>query len=138
MNKSHSKKRTSERGGAGVKLLLIALVIILIANAGYNFIPVAYRGENFKQEMKTAVVQGVSLPSTYGEPKEVVKFKISNAARVNSLPYDTYIDVKQKNSVITARVYYTEVVPVLPFGIYDYHYVFDHSVTPSGFAMQDQ
>ncbi len=74
-------KRNSERGGAGVKLLLVAVVIILVANAGYQFIPIAFQSESFKQEMQTAVVQGVSMPSTYGQPLEVVRFKVTNAAQ---------------------------------------------------------
>lgn len=40
--------KISERGGAGIKLLLALLGLILIANAGYNFVPVAYQGENFE------------------------------------------------------------------------------------------
>jgi len=133
MNNKQDHSVNSERGGAGVKLLLVAIVIILVANAGYNFIPTAYQGENFKQEMKTAVVQGVSLPSTYGKPAAVVKHKLETAARVNGLPYDTVIDVKEKNKIVTARVYYAKKVSLLPFGAYDYKYVFDHSATPTGF-----
>ena len=136
MKTSHNHHREAERGGAGVKLLIVAVVIILIANAGYNFIPVAYQGESFKQEMQTAVVKGVTLPSTYGKPVEVVKFKLKNAARVNEIPYDAVIDVKEKNNVITARVYYAKKIPLLPFGVYEYHYVFDHTATPSGFLTQ--
>jgi len=133
MNNSHTRGRFAEHGGAGVKLLLVALVIILVANAGYNFVPTAYQGESFKQEMQTAVVQGVSLPSSYGTPKVVVTNKLQTAARVNNLPYDVVIDVQQKNKTVTARVYYAKKVPILPFGAYDYNYVFDHTATPSGF-----
>ena len=133
MNNKQDHRISSERGGAGVKLLLVAIVIILVAHAGYNFIPAAYQGENFKQEMKTAIVQGVSLPSTYGKPAAVVRHKLETAARVNGLPYDTVIDVKEKNKIVTARVYYAKKVPLLPFGAYDYNYVFDHAATPTGF-----
>ena len=135
MNKSHSEMRISERGGAGVRLLLFLVAVMLLANAGYNFIPIAYRGENFKQEMKAAVMQGIAVPSTQGTPENVIRGKITNAARVNQLPVETYIDVKRANSVVTARVYYTERIPLLPFGMYDYHYVFDHTVTPGGFVL---
>ena len=128
--------RQNERGGAGVKLLIIAVVLILLANAGYNFIPVAYQGESFKQEMETAVIQGVSLPSTQGKPVEIIRFKIANAARTNELPVDVFIDVKEKNNIVTARVYYVKKIPILPFGIFDYDYIFDHTATPSGFLTQ--
>ena len=136
MKSGQDRKLNAERGGAGVKLLLVAIVIILIANAGYNFIPTAYQGENFKQEMHTAVVQGVSLPSTYGKPAALVKHKIQTAARVNELPYDAVIDVRENNNLVTARVYYAKKVPILPFGVYEYNYVFDHTATPGGFLTQ--
>jgi hypothetical protein len=53
---THQPTSSSERGGAGVKFLIIFVVLILAANAGYNYIPVAYAGESFRQEMQTAVV----------------------------------------------------------------------------------
>ncbi|MDH3494575.1 MAG: hypothetical protein OEM82_13550 [Acidobacteriota bacterium] len=136
MNNLQNQKRIAERGGAAVKLLLIAVVLILIANAGYNFIPTAYQGANFKQEMETAIVQGVSLPSSYGTPTEVVREKLQTAARVNEIPYDVLIDVKQNKNIVTARVYYAKKVPILPFGVYEYDYVFDHTATPGGFLAQ--
>lgn len=136
MTTSHVKNRNAEHGGAGAKLLVALAILILIANAGFNFIPVAYQAENFKQEMHTAVVQGISLPSTHGQPADIVRFKISNAVRTNELPYDTFVEVKEKNNILTARVYYVKKVPLLPFGAYEYEYIFDHSVTPSGFLTQ--
>lgn len=136
MNLSKNKERKAERGGAGVKLMLVAIVIILVAHAGYNFVPVAFQAEDFKQEMETAVVQGVSLPSTYGAPTEAVRFKLNNAARASQLPSDTLIEVKEKNNIVTARVFYSKKVQLVPFGLYEYDYVFDHSATPSGFLSQ--
>lgn len=133
MNVLQDSERNAECGGARVKLLILAVVIGLVANAGYNFVPVAFQGENFKQDMETAVIQGVSLPSTYGTPVNVVRSKVGNAARVYQLPHDTVIDVKEKNNIVVARVYYVKKIPVIPFGIYDYEYVFDHSATPGGF-----
>jgi hypothetical protein len=35
-------ERPSERGGAAAKFLIIAVVLGLIAHAGFNFVPVAY------------------------------------------------------------------------------------------------
>lgn len=136
MKTSQNRNVHAERGGAGVKLLIAAVVIILIANAGYNFIPAAYQGENFKQEMQTAVVQGISLPSTYGKPAVVVRHKLQTAARINELPYDAVIDVKEKNDMVTARVYYSKKIQILPFGAYEYDYIFDHTATPGGFLSQ--
>jgi hypothetical protein len=126
------EKRSSERGGAGVKLLMVVLVLVLIGNAGYQFIPVAYAGESLKQDMQTAVVQGLAAPGKTS-PVDLVKKKIIVSAESNNIPPDVFIEVKAINNTIQAHVYYTQDVPLLPFGMYNYHYEFDHVATPSGF-----
>ena len=127
------RARHTERGGAGVKLLAVAVVIILMANAGYHFIPVAYNAESFKQEMSGAVVQALALPSSYGKTTEVVKRKIASAAETHDVPIDYQLDVREQNKTITAHVHYVKPIPVLPFGIYTYQYEFDYTAAPNGF-----
>ena len=126
------EKRSSERGGAGVKLLVVLLGLFLIANAGYQWIPVAYAGENFKQDMQTAVVQGFAATGKMS-PVDIVKKKIAASAQSNDLPPDYLIEVKATNNSLYAHVVYTKEVPLLPFGIYNYQYEFDHTATPTGF-----
>lgn len=126
------KKRSSERGGAGVKLMLVLLGLVLIANAGYQWIPVAYAGENFKQDMQTAVVQGFAATGRMN-PVDIVKKKISSSAESNNLPDDYSLEVRMTKTVLTAHVIYTKEVPLLPFGIYNYQYEFDYTATPTGF-----
>jgi hypothetical protein len=125
------EKRNSERGGAGVKMLLVVLVLFLMGNAGYQFIPVAYSGESLKQDMQTAVIQGISLPGK--SPVDTVKNKIRSSAQSNNVPEDVIIDVKAVNNLVQAHVVYTKEVPLIPFGIYNYQYHFDHIATPTGF-----
>ncbi len=131
-----ASSRHSERGGAGVKLLAVAVVLILLANAGYQFIPVAYNAESFKQEMSTSVVQAIAMPGSYGKTTDVVKQKITAAATEHNIPLDYQLEVKEQNKTITARVYYVQEVQILPFGIYTYHYVFDHTAAPNGFLTE--
>lgn len=126
------EKRSSEHGGAGVKFLLVMVGLILAANAGYQFIPVAYAGESLKQDMQTAVVQGLALPGKMS-PVDVVKQKIQTAVQSNNAPPDAVVEVKQFQNSIQAHVSYTKEVPLLPFGIYNYRYQFDYTATPSGF-----
>jgi hypothetical protein len=126
------EKRSSERGGAGVKLLIVLLVLFLIGNAGYQWIPVAYSGESLKQDMQTAVVQGLAAPGRTS-PVDLVKKKILVSVESNNVPPDVVIEVKAVNNMIQAHVTYTKDVPLLPFGIYNYSYEFDHTATPSGF-----
>lgn len=125
--------RESERGSAGVKLLIVAVVLILLANAGYQFIPVAYNAEAFKQEMSTSVVQAIALPASHGKTTEVVKRKIIASAENHNIPVDFQLDVREQNKTIVARVTFVQEVPVLPFGIYTYNYAFDHTAAPNGF-----
>lgn len=126
------EERSSEHGGAGVKFLIIAVVLFLIGNAGIQFIPVAYNGESLKQDMQTAVVQGLAMPGRLS-PVDMVKQKIQSSVQSNDIPPDAFVEVKQVNKVIQAHVAYTKEVAILPFGIYTYQYEFDHIATPTGF-----
>ena len=139
MNKTEvslARERKNERGSAGVKFLLVGVVLFLIGHAGCNYIPVAYQGENYKQEMHTAVLQGTALPSTKN-PVGVVKERLLKSARENGLPNDALIEVKQVNNAIQAHVRYSTQINMLPFGLYKREYLFDQTVIPSGFLMKD-
>jgi len=130
------EKRSSEHGGAGVKFLIVGVVLFLIGNAGYHFIPVAYAGESLKQDMQTAVVQGLAMPGRMS-PVDMVRQKVQSSVSSNNVPQDAFVEVKQVNKVIQAHVAYTAEVPLLPFGIYNYYYEFDHTATPSGFLTKE-
>src|SRR5690606_17733346 len=108
--------RSSERGGAGVKALLVILALVLVGNAGINYIPVAYQGANFKEEMETAVVKGLATTGQM-KPLDVVKGHIAKAAADNGIPADAAMEIKANQSVVTAHVAYTKEVDILPFGI---------------------
>jgi len=111
------------------------VVLFLLAHAGFNYIPVAYDGESFKQEMQTAVVQGLALPNG-GKPVEATKARILRAAAQSNVPADAFIEVKIVNAVIQARVAYSRQAEILPLGLYTYNYEFDHTATPTGFLMK--
>jgi hypothetical protein len=129
-------KREHERGSAGVKFLAVLAVILLVANAGYQYLPVAYNAENLKAEMQTAVLQGIALPGKVN-PVENVKVRIHKAIQLNDIPPDAQVEVKQAGNAISAHVVYAQDVNLLPFGIYRYHYQFDHTATPTGFLLKD-
>lgn len=135
--KKEVKNRKSEKGSAGVKFLLVLAVLFLVAHAAYNYIPVGYDAENFKQEMQTAVTNTVAMPGVSMPLAEAVKIKIKKAAVNNNLPPDTLIEVKPVNNVIQARVVYSKQINILPFGIYKYNYKFDHTATPTGFLFKN-
>ena len=134
MNKA-AITRDSEGGSAGVKFFIVLLVLVLVANAGYNYVPIAYDGQSFKAEMQTAVIQGMALPGKVN-PVDNVKARIQKAAQQNDVPPDALIDVKLAGNVISAHVTYSKQVSMLPFGIYKYNYQFDHTATPTGFLLK--
>jgi hypothetical protein len=130
------KKRDSERGSAGAKFVVIFAVILLLAHAGWNYVPVAYEAESLRTEMQTAVVQGLALPGKV-DPVENVKSRIRQSIQRNNGPADALVDVKMTSTTaITAHVAYQKDVNILPFGIYRYTYVFDHTATPTGFLLK--
>ncbi len=131
------KNRNSERGGAGTKLLLVLVLIILAANAGYNYIPVAYQGASFKQEMDGAIVKGTVLPTTGKAPLDAVKNKLYQVAKSSEIPDNAIIEVKQAGQTITGRVRYAKYVQMLPFGLYTYTYEFDYTSAPAGFLVKN-
>jgi hypothetical protein len=131
------KNREAERGSAGVKFAITLAIILLVANAGYNYVPVAYEAESVKTEMSTAVLQGLAMPGKVN-PVDNVKSRIQKAFVLNHVPADALLDVKMAGGTITARVAYTKQVSLLPFGIFKYAYVFDHTATPSGFLLDQQ
>jgi hypothetical protein len=125
-----------ERGGATLKLLIILMVLVIVANAGINYIPIAYNGQSFKQEMETTVVQAMAAPPSV-KPVDLVKKRLTRAAAEDDIPADMVLEVKQTGNVVQARVVYTKQVSLLPFGMYDYAYQFDHTATPTGFLVKD-
>jgi hypothetical protein len=133
--KEYIKNRDSERGSAGVKFVLILVVLFLIAHAGYNYVPVAYSAESLRTDMQTAVLQGMALPGKVN-PVDNVKARIVKAIELNDIPPEAIVDVKQKGNALTAHVTYTKQVNILPFGIYKYNYVFNHTATPTGFLLK--
>ena len=133
--KTALKDRSSERGSAGVKFAAVVTVIILVANAAYNYIPVAYEAESLKGEMSTAVLQGLAMPGKIN-PVDNVKARVQKAMIVNASPTDATLSVTQQGSVIQARVTYIKPVSILPFGIHTYKYQFDNTATPTGFLLK--
>ena len=135
MDKNILKNRRTELGGASMKFMLVVLVLAVIVNAGINYIPTAYQGENFKQEMQTAVINATAMPASMGNPTEMLKAKLNKLAADNQLP-PALIDVRQTNNVVSAHVKYSKEISIVPFGIYNYHYEFDHTATPTGFLLK--
>lgn len=134
--KNFKRYLNSERGSAGIKFLAIIVVLVLVFNAGYNYIPIAYEGANLRQEMDTAVVRGMATSGRL-KPMDVVKASLEKAMRENNVPADAVVEIQPTDGVIHAFVAYTKPVSMLPFGLYKYQYNFSYRASPAGFIMKD-
>lgn len=131
-----SISRSSERGAAAVKFLFVIIAIVLVGNAGLNYLPVAYNGASFKQEMDTAVVKALGSSGRMN-PLHIVEASIDKAATDYGIPEDMYVDIKPVDGVIEAHVAYNQQVNILPFGLYKYNYKFDYVARPVGYLLKD-
>jgi hypothetical protein len=129
-------ERPSERGGAAVKLLLVAAILLLLAHAGYNYVPVAYEGASFRQEMDTAVVKGLAASGAL-KPVDIVKEHIQHAAKDYNVPPDAVIEITPTGKVIQAHATYSKQINMLPFGLYKYEYQFNHVASPTGYLTKE-
>jgi hypothetical protein len=118
--------RKSEQGGARLKFLIVAAMIIAVGYAGYQFIPIFYQAYQIKDLMQhdvdTAVALGKS-PSWIGE--QLVK-----SAPEYGIPANAVITPSQQDNRIQVRVQYS--LPV-EFPGYVYNYEFDHTAKSSTF-----
>lgn len=136
MKFTNPDRRNGEHGGAGVKFMLVLLVLAVGANAGINYIPVAYQGASFRQEMDTAVVKGLAASGAM-KPADVVTAAVKKAARDHEIPPEAVIEIKPAGNVIQAHVMYSRQVPLLPFGLYKYNYDFNYVASPTGYLLKD-
>src|SRR5215204_6026952 len=102
MKKLNSSSRSSERGSAGVKFFFVFLIVVLVGNAGINYIPVAYQGASFKQEMDTAVVKGIGISGRIN-PIDAVTASIKKASRDYEIPDDAFVEIKPVSGVVEAH-----------------------------------
>lgn len=128
--------RHSERGSAATKFLLIVIFIVLLAHAGYNYVPVAYQGATLRQEMDTAVVKGLASSGRL-KPQDVVKAHVERAVSDNDVPTDAVIEITPTGSYIQAHVAYQKKVNILPFGLYKYTYDFNYTAVPTGYLLKE-
>ena len=133
--KKLNRDRSSEQGSATIKFVLVFLVLALVANAGINYVPVAYQGASFRQEMDTAVVRGLGASGRI-KPMDAVTASIRKASFDYEIPEDAFVEIKPVNGVVEAHVAYSREVNMLPFGLYKYNYNFDHLAKPVGYLLK--
>jgi len=119
-------QRSGERGSANLKFLIVMVILVATAYAGYLYVPVAFQANTFKDLMQhyadVAVAQGYP-PSWAGE-------QLMKSAPEYQIPANAVITPAQKDNRVEIRVQY---VRVIEFPGYAYNYEFDHTVKSTAF-----
>lgn len=119
--------RTSDRGSARLKFLVVVLILGVLAYAGYQYIPVAYDAYLFKDLMQ----QRVDAAAAMGHPPAWVKDQLSKSAPEYNVPADAEIEPAKQGDRIQVRVKFSRPIE---FPGYVYHYEFDHTAQSAAFA----
>ena len=125
--RGRAEGKPSERGGARLNFILVAVVIALAGYSAYNYAPVAYNAFLFKDFMQETVNKAAYPP---GQTNEWVAQQLRAAAKDYDLPPNMTLNVQKEEGHITARVQWSR--PVQLPG-YTYEYKFDHTARSSGF-----
>ena len=120
------RDRSGERGSASVKFVIVMVVMIACAYAGYLYVPVAYQANLYKDLMQhyadVAVAQGYP-PSWAAE-------QLLKSAPEYNIPPNAVITPAQRDNRVEVRVQY---VKVIEFPGYSYNYEFDQTVKSTAF-----
>lgn len=123
MNKT---TRSSERGSARLKFIIFLAVIVVIAYAGYLYIPVAYQAYLFKDLMN----HQVNVAVTQGYPPQWVKDQLTKAAPEYEVPQDAIINPMHRENRMEVTVQFSRPIE---FPGYTYEYNFDYTAKSTTF-----
>jgi hypothetical protein len=120
------RQRSTERGSASLKFLIVMLIIGACAYAGYLYIPVAYSAHNFKDLMQ----HYVDVASAEGKPPAWAGEQLMKNFAEYGVPANAMISPVKRDNRIEVRVQYVKPVE---FPGYTYNYQFDHTVRSTAF-----
>jgi hypothetical protein len=119
-------QRSSERGGASLKFLIVMLFFAACAYAGYLYVPVAYQAHNFKDLMQ----HYVDVASAEGKPPGWAGEQLMKNFADYDVPQNALITPTKRDSRIEVRVQF---VKPIQFPGYTYDYQFDYTATSTAF-----
>jgi anaerobic selenocysteine-containing dehydrogenase len=119
-------ERTTERGSARLKFILVMAVIGVVAYMGYMYLPVAYQAYLFKDLMQ----HNVDVASSQGYPVSWVKDQLVKSAPEYGVPADAVITPAQRDNRIEVTVQF---VRPIEFPGYTYQYNFDQTLKSTAF-----
>ena len=118
--------RKSELGGARLKFLIVAAIIIAGAYSAYQFIPIAYQAYQLKDLMQHDVDTAVAL----GKSPDWIKDQLVKSSADYGIPQNALITPTQQDNRMQVRVQFTQPIE-FPGFIYDYE--FDYTAKSSTF-----
>jgi hypothetical protein len=119
-------QRSTERGSASLKFLVVMLVFGACAYAGYIYVPVAYQAHNFKDLMQ----HYVDVASAEGKPPAWAGEQLMKNFGEYEVPADALITPVKRDNRIEVRVQFTKPIE---FPGFTYNYEFDHTATSTAF-----
>jgi hypothetical protein len=119
-------QRSTERGSAGLKFLIVMLILGACAYAGYLYVPVAYRAYTFTDLMQ----HYVDVASAEGKPPSWASEQLIKNFGDYEVPADAQITPNKRDNRIEVRVQF---VWPIQFPGYTYNYEFDHTATSAAF-----
>jgi hypothetical protein len=119
--------KSSERGGARLKFLVVITLVAIVAYCGYQFIPVAYQSYQLKDLMQNDVDTAVAM----GKPASWIQDQLVKSSLEYGIPKDAVITaVQQPDNRLEVRVQFKQPIE---FPGYTYDYEFDHTAKSSTF-----
>src|SRR5689334_6246629 len=119
-------QRSTERGSASLKFLVVMLVFGACAYAGYIYVPVAYQAHNFKDLMQ----HYVDVASAEGKPPGWAGEQLVKSFAEYDVPPNALVTPAKRDNRIEVRIQFVKTVE---FPGYTYEYDFDHTATSTAF-----
>jgi len=119
-------QRSSERGSASLKFVIVMLIIGASAYAGYIYIPIAYRAHTFRDLMQ----HYVDVASAEGKPPAWAGEQLMKSFAEYEVPANALITPSKRDNRIEVRVQFVKPVE---FPGYTYNYEFDHTARSTAF-----
>ena len=119
-------RRSSERGNANLKFLIVMAMLGAIAYAGYLYVPVAYNAKAYADLMQ----HYADLAAGTGYKTSWVTEQLTKSAPEYGVPPDAAITAVLNDSRMEIRVQF---VREIEFPGYTYNYEFDRTVKSTAF-----
>jgi len=120
------RMKSSERGGARLKLIIVLLVFAAVGYAGYLYVPVAIDAYYFKDVMQNKVDQAAAQGN---EPSWIIDQLEKSKAEFH-VPPEAIITPGKADNRLQVRVQFTRPIP---FPGFTYNFEFDHTAKSTTF-----